>query len=156
MEIIQYTKEYFDEVFEVIHKTIEKIYPKYYTRKAVDFFHEHHSKENMRIKLPQEYVLISFENNKLIGTGILVKNEISRFFILPEYQNKGYGKKILIELENKVDKKLYNKITLASSLGAVNFYRKNGYKYSDYKIIDLADEYYLCYLEMGKNVIKNI
>jgi GNAT superfamily N-acetyltransferase len=152
MEIKIFSNEYFEETFEVIHKTIEEIYPKYYPRKAVDFFHDHHSVENMKIKLPHEYVLIILENNKLIGTGALIKNDISRFFILPEYQNKGYGRKLLLELENKVDRKLYNKTTLASSLGAVHFYRKNGYKYSDYKIIDLPEKYYLCYFEIEKEI----
>jgi GNAT superfamily N-acetyltransferase len=124
MEIKIFSTEYFEETFEVIHKTIEEIYPKYYPRKAVDFFHDHHSAENMKIKLPHEYVLIILENNKLIGTGALIKNDINRFFILPKYQNKGYGKKLLLKLENKVDRKLYNKTALASSLGAIHFYRK--------------------------------
>jgi GNAT superfamily N-acetyltransferase len=153
MEIKQYSNEYFEEIFEVIHKTIEEIYPKYYPRKAVDYFHEHHSKEKMKIKLTQEYVLIIIENNRIIGTGSLEKNTINRFFILPEYQKKGYGKKLLVQLENKIDIKLYKKITLDSSLGAVEFYKKNGYKYSEYRIIDLPDENYLCYLEMEKMII---
>jgi GNAT superfamily N-acetyltransferase len=140
MEIKQYNNEYFEETFEVVHKTIEEIYPKYYPRKAVDFFHEHHSKENMKTKLPQECVLVLFENGNLIGTGTLVKNDISRFFILPECQRKGYGKK------------LYNKLTLDSSLGAIDFYKNNKYKYSEYKIIDLPDGYYLCYMEMEKEI----
>jgi GNAT superfamily N-acetyltransferase len=153
MEIKQYSDEYFEETFEVVHKTIEDVFPKYYPRKVVDFFHEYHSKKNMKIKLSQEYVLILFKDNKIIGTGSLVENCINRFFILPEHQNKGYGKKLLIELENKINKILYNKITLESSLGAVNFYRKNGYKYGDYKTINLPEEYYLCYLEMEKEII---
>jgi GNAT superfamily N-acetyltransferase len=153
MEIKQFSDEYFEETFEVVHKTIDEIYPKYYHRKAIDFFHEHHSRENMKIKLPEECVLIMFEDNKLIGTGNITKNDINRFFILPEYQKKGYGKKLLIELENKLNKEVYDKTILASSLGAVDFYRKNGYKYSDYKIMDLPEEYYLCYIEMEKKII---
>jgi hypothetical protein len=58
MEIIEYTGNYFEEVYNIVHNTIETIYPKYYPRKAVDFFHCHHSKENMMEKLPDEYTKI--------------------------------------------------------------------------------------------------
>jgi len=42
MEIKNYSELYFNEVYDVIHKTIENIYPKYYPRSVVDFFHNHH------------------------------------------------------------------------------------------------------------------
>ena len=51
MEIKKYNKDYFNDIYEVIHKTIEEIYLKYYPRSAVDFFHSHHSKENMEKQL---------------------------------------------------------------------------------------------------------
>ena len=39
MEIKEYNVSYFNDVFDIVHKTIEEIYPKYYPRSAVDFFH---------------------------------------------------------------------------------------------------------------------
>jgi GNAT superfamily N-acetyltransferase len=145
MEIITYENKYFGEVYNVVHDTIEKIYPKYYPRKAVDFFHKHHSKENMLDNLPNEFTGIIIENDKVIGTGSAKDNDIGRFFVLPEYQNRGYGKLLLKELENEVIKKYYKNITLASSLGAVFFYKSCGYKYNDYKIIPVEDGEYLCF-----------
>jgi len=150
MEIITYENRYFEEVYNLVHDTIEKIYPKYYPRKAVDFFHEYHSKENMLKNLPNEFTGIIIENNKVIGTGSAKDNDIGRFFILPEYQNKGYGKLLLKKIENEVIKKNYINITLSSSLGAVFFYRSCGYKYNDYKIIPVEDGEYLCFLAMIK------
>ena len=102
MEILMYENIYFEDIFNVIHDTIEEIYPKYYPRKAVDFFHNHHSKENMLEYLPKEYTKIIIENGKIIGTGSAKGNEIGRFFILPEYQNKGFGKLLLKELEKEI------------------------------------------------------
>ena len=154
MEIKNYCETYFDDVFDVIHKTIEEIYPKYYPQSAVDFFHSHHSKETMKKQMPNEFTLVLLEDNKLFGTGTLFENEIKRFFILPEYQNKGYGKILLKELEKEINKK-YDKIILDSSLGAVEFYQKNNYMYKDYKTINLSDGNYLCYLEMVKNINEN-
>ena len=152
MEIITYENKYFEEVYNVVHDTIEKIYPKYYPRKAVDFFHKHHSKENMLKNLPNEFTGIIIENNKVIGTGSAKDNDIGRFFILPEYQNRGYGKLLLKKLENEVLNRNYKNITLASSLGAVFFYKSCGYKYNDYKIIPVEDGEYLCFLAMIKEI----
>jgi GNAT superfamily N-acetyltransferase len=155
MEIKNYTESCFSIVFDIVHKTIEEIYPKYYPRSAVDFFHAHHSKEKMEKQLSNEVTMILFDENKYIGTGSLFENEIRRFFILPEFQGKGYGKLLLSELEKRIDKNTYDKYVLDSSLGAVKFYQKNGYSYKNYKTIDLSDNNYLCYLEMYKNINAN-
>jgi GNAT superfamily N-acetyltransferase len=152
MEIIEYKENYFEDVFNVVHDTIERIYPKYYPRKAVDFFHNHHSKENMLEKLPNEYTRIIIENGKITGTGSAKENEIGRFFILPEYQNKSYGKLLLKELETEIIRNNYKYITLSSSLGAVFFYKSCGYKYHEYKIISVENNENLCYLEMKKEI----
>jgi len=152
MKITAYEEKYFEEVYNVVHDTIEKIYPRYYPRGAVDFFHKHHSRENMLENLPHEFTKIIIENNKVIGTGSAKENDIGRFFILPEYQNRGYGKLLLKELENEVIRKNYKNITLASSLGAVFFYQSSGYKYDEYKIIPVENEEYLCFLAMIKEV----
>jgi len=155
METQIYSELYFNDVFDVIHKTIEEIYPKYYPRSAVDFFHNHHSKENMKKQMPNEFILLLTDNNKIVGTGTLSENEIKRFFILPEYQGKGYGKKLLIELEKNIDKNKFDEFTLGSSLGAVGFYQRNDYVYKNYKTINLPDGNYLCYLEMVKYINDN-
>ena len=152
MEIKEYNVSYFEDIFEIVHKTIEEIYPKYYPRTAVDFFHNHHSKENMEEQLPNEFTLIVFENNKPIGTGTLSRDEIKRFFILPEFQGKGYGKTLLEKLEKHIESDKYDSFILDSSLSSVEFYLKNGYSYRNYKTMDLNDGNFLSYLEMDKNV----
>ena len=153
MKILLYENKYFEDIYNVVHNTIEEVYPKYYPRKAVDFFHNYHSKENMLKNLPKEYTKIILENNKIVGTGSANENEIGRFFILPEYQNKGYGKLLLKELETEIIRKKYKNITLSSSLGAVFFYKSNGYKYQEYKIIPVENDENLCYLEMIKEIL---
>jgi N-acetylglutamate synthase-like GNAT family acetyltransferase len=106
----------------------------------------------MNKQISNEFTLILYDNNKIIGTGTLFKNEIKRFFILPECQGNGFGKLLLKELEKNIEKDKYNFFLLDSSLGAVEFYRKNGYEFKDYKTIELQNKYYLCYLEMYKNI----
>jgi GNAT superfamily N-acetyltransferase len=151
--IEKYSDAYFDDVFDVVHMTIEKIYPKYYPRAAVDFFHEHHSEDKMRAQLPNEFTMVLLGGDKLFGVGSLSGNEIKRFFILPEYQGNGYGVLLLAKLEENADGKC-DTLTLDSSLGAVAFYRKHGFAYKDYKTIDLPDGSCLCYLEMAKAIAR--
>ena len=103
-------------------------------------------------KLQYEFTKTVIKSKIIIGTGSVKDNEIGRFFILPEYQNKGYGKILLKELEDKIIQNNYENITLASSLGAVFFYKSCGYKYNDYKIIPVEDGENLCYLEMIKEI----
>ena len=152
IKIKDYSEKYFENFFSVVHQTIEEIYPKYYPKSAVDFFHEHHSKENMQRLLPDECVLLLMENNKIIGTAACFENEIKRFFILPKHQGKGYGTLLLKELEKRVDKSKYDMLILDSSLSAVKFYQGNKYVCKDYKVIRLPDENYLFYLEMTKSI----
>jgi len=89
-------------------------------------------------------------NNRFFVTGSLFKNEICRFFILPEFKRRGYVRRILKELEMHIEKDKYDNFVLDASLGAVKFYQKNNYVYNDYKMIDLPGGNYLCYLEMIK------
>jgi len=94
MEIKAYNNQHFNDIFNVIHKTIEEIYPKYYPKEAVDFFHNHHSKENMEKQLPDEYTLVIFENDVITGTGTLIVNEIKPDSIINN----------LAELINEIEK----------------------------------------------------
>ena len=73
-------------------------------------------------------------NEKIIGAlcirEYLKKDnwKISRIFILPEYQRKGYGKKTLTLLEEEYS--FVKKWTLETSeknIQSQNFYKKNGY-----------------------------
>ena len=153
MEIKNYIEPYFEEVFEIVHKTIEEIYPKYYPRNAVDFYHNIlHSRESMEKQIPNETILVLIENNEIIGTGAVFENEIKRFFVLPEYQGKGFGRILLLELEKIIKNSKYAKIVLYSTLGSYEFYRKNGYLQKKFLVMELSDGGFLCGFEMEKNI----
>lgn len=52
------------------------------------------------------------DNLKLIGFSIIRKNCISLICVLPEYQNKGYGKQIMEESEKEIRDRGYEEILL--------------------------------------------
>jgi GNAT superfamily N-acetyltransferase len=149
MEIIKLEDKYFDSFCNVVHNTIETTYPKYYSRGAVDLFHKYHSKEELLKKISYETVFLCKIDNDIIGTGTVFNDEIKRFFILPEYQGKGYGKILLEKMEKEIIKN-YDTAKLAASLCSYNFYRKYLFEEICYKILPTEDDGGLCYFEMEK------
>lgn len=78
-----------DEIFElplVYGQTIH-----YVPKGAVDFFLEHHSKDNILGDIKKGIVYLCFDALKnAVGTVTIKNNEICRLFVLPFYQNKGF------------------------------------------------------------------
>jgi ribosomal protein S18 acetylase RimI-like enzyme len=66
-------------------------------------------------------------NDEIVGTGSFVDNHITRIYVSPEQQKKGYGTFILKAIESEIAKK-YDRAYLDTSLSAVILYEKFGYK----------------------------
>jgi histone acetyltransferase (RNA polymerase elongator complex component) len=145
-----YVNSYFQDVYKIVHDTIEKIYPNYYPQEAVDFFHNYHSVENMAEDIPKGTTLIALKNNRIIGTGSIVSNEIKRMFIVTEQQYRGYGRLLLQELEKIAENNGCNEVQLDASLGSYGFYKQNGYLMIDYNMVELPNDCKLCYFRMKK------
>ncbi len=71
------------------------------------------------------YILI--EDGVVIGTGTVNGEHINRLFVLPSHQGKGYGGKLMDELERIVSQN-HRTVQLDASLSAAVFYEKRGYK----------------------------
>lgn len=86
------------------------------------------------------------DDNVLIGCGAIgpywgKDDESSLFtiFVLPKYQGKGVGRKIIETLEQDAYFLRAKRIEIPSSITAVGFYRKMGYEYKN-GIAELDDE----------------
>ncbi len=84
-----------------------------------------------------------------MGTGSVRGNEICRLFILPEYQAKGYGSRLMDLLEDRVLQK-YQAVHIDASFPAESMYLKRGYRIKTYEIIEAEGGDYLCYHTMEK------
>ena len=117
-----------DKIKKIVASTISDVYPHYYPQGAVDFFLTHHRENNIinDIKLNQVFLCFDAEQN-IVGTVTLKANEISRLFVLPEYQGNGYGSELLQYAEKMIFDH-YTEIQLAASLPAKKIYLKRGYK----------------------------
>ncbi len=127
MKIIKAQKKDLDTIYSLVQTTINEIYPKYYPKEIVEFFSKHHSKINILNDIYSGFVYILFVAGKIVGTGTLIDNHITRLFVLPECQSNGYGKQIMQYIEMKIQRN-YSTVYLDSSLPASVFYEKQGYK----------------------------
>ena len=91
-------------------------------------------------------IYVVCDDNKIIGCGAIgsywgKEDESSLFtiFVLPEYQGKGIGRKIIETLEQDEYFLRAKRIEIPASITAVEFYRKMGYEFKN-GIAEVDDE----------------
>lgn len=139
-----------EQVVAIVKKTIQEIYPGYYPSGAVQYFLNLHSKARIEEAMASEEIYLVEIQGKVIGTGSIRKNEICRLFIIPEYQNRGYGSSLMDFLEKRIFEH-YLKIHVDASFPAESMYLKRGYKIVSFEKIETENGDFLCYhMEKGK------
>lgn len=138
-----------EQITELVQNTIGTVYPKYYSKEAVNFFCSLHCKERILEDVKQGSVWVLMENNKIIGTGSCEKNHITRVYVLPQYQRRGYGSYIMQKLEEVIAQN-YKKAVLDASLPACRMYEKRGYRTAEHRQWPLENDVVLVYEVMEK------
>lgn len=133
----------------IVEKTISTIYPHYYPAGAVQFFLDFHNQTTIEEVMDVEEIYLVMVKEKIIGTGSIRKNEICRLFILPEYQGKGYGNRLMDLLETRMFEN-YPKVHVDASFPAESMYLKRGYQITSYEKIETENGDFLCYHTMEK------
>jgi len=126
--IRKYSNEDLERLSFIVCTTIKKSYLKFYSPEAIEYFLDLHAKENMKKDIPKGCTLMLELDGEVIGAGSIVENEIKRVFVLPEYQGKGYGEKIMMEIEGVAINQGIRKVKLCASLPSKDFYLALGYK----------------------------
>ena len=152
MIIRRFKNEDSAELSEVIAKTLRttniKDYSPEFIEKEILFF----APEKLIERTTRMHFYVVCEDEKIIGCGGIgaywgKKDESSLFtiFVLPEYQGKGIGRKIIETLEQDEYFLRAKRIEIPASITAVGFYRKMGYNYKNG--IDTVDDEQLYRLE---------
>lgn len=116
-----------DAIFDIVQSSIRKTYPRYYPKEVVDFFCDLHSKERIQEDIQAGMVGILLVDGECVGTGCYKDDHITRVYVKPECQGKGYGSYIMDRLEESISDN-YPKAELDASLPACHLYETRGYK----------------------------
>lgn len=138
-----------EQVAAIVKETIQKVYPHYYPSGAVQFFLDLHSEARIEEVMYFEEIYLVVVRGNVIGTGSIRKNEICRLFILPEYQGKGYGSRLMDLLEAQIFEN-YPKVHIDASFPAESMYLRRGYQIISYEKIETENGDFLCYHTMEK------
>lgn len=149
MEYIKATESDTEEIFMIVQDTIRTIYPLYYPKEVVDFFCELHCKENISKDIKEGCVGSLREDNRIVGTGCYKEDHITRVYVKPEYQGRGYGSYIMQCLENEIRAK-HDIAYLDASLPASRLYEKRGYQTVKHEKWDVENGRILVYEIMAK------
>lgn len=150
MQIRKATSRDLECIRELTRETIGQIYPKYYPQGAVEFFLSHHCDGAILADIRNGAVYLGVdEKDGIVGTVTVKNSEISRLFVLPEQQRKGYGEALLAYAEKLVFAE-YPAVTLDASLPAKAMYLKKGYQTAEFHCLPAEKMAFLCYDVMVK------
>ncbi len=138
MEIRRFSKLDAKETAQVVAETLRisngKDYPPEYIEQCI----AEHSAEALREVSKQRHMYVVCDGERIIGTGgiagywgSLTESILLTIFILPEYQGKGIGRKLIETLEQDEYFLRAKRIEIPASLTAVGFYRKMGYGFKN-------------------------
>jgi len=123
-----FTPDKIDELVLFLKKSIIECYTSFYPPEAINFFTEYHNKEKMLKRAEKGKLILIFNQDKIIGTGFIIKDYIGGMYVDTEYQNNGIGTDILDNLEMVARKPGIRTVKLDAMKVSLGFYERAGYK----------------------------
>lgn len=116
-----------------------------------------HSPEMIAERAEEAHFYVAMDGKMIIGCGGITgywgsteESYLISIFVMPDYQGKGVGRKIVAALEADEYFRRAWRTEVGSSLTAVSFYRKMGYEFKNG--VKDADEYGVVRLEKRKGI----
>lgn len=139
-------------VSDVICTTLSVSNSKDHSAEFIEESIKNHSPQLVALRADESHFYVVLDGRKIIGCGGITgywgsetESYIVSVFVLPEYQGRGIGRKIIETLEADEFFLRAWRTEIGSSLTAVDFYRKMGYEYKNG--VTSPDEYGVIRLE---------
>ena len=142
MEIRRIGEKDIQEVSDLISKTARKCWVEYYPQTEIEKVCASLNYEGVKKRASWTNFYVILEDNKIIACGAigpywdsLTESSLFTIFVDPDYQGKGYGRKIMEILEKD---KLFiraKRIEIPAGIVAIPFYRKMGYEFKNNEMI---------------------
>ena len=141
-----------DEVSALIIRTLRTTNIKDYSEEFIENDVKNFTPEGVLGRASWTHFYVICDGDTIVGCGAIgpywgKEDESSLFniFVLPEYQGKGVGRKIIETLEQDEFFLRAKRVEIPASITACDFYRKLGYTYKNG--VDVVDEEQIFRLE---------
>ena len=138
MKIRRFEKKDAKKVSKLIVETLRKTNIKDYSADSIENYVNNFQPENVLKRASWTHFYVAEEKGNIIGCGAIApywdkfdESSLFTIFILPEYQGKGIGRKIIETLEKDEYFLRAKRIEVPASITAVQFYKKMGYDYKN-------------------------
>ena len=138
MKIRRFEKKDAKKVSELIVETLRKTNIKDYSADLIENYVNNFQPENVLKRALWTHFYVAKEKGNIIGCGAIApywdktdESSLFTIFVLPEYQGKGIGWKIIETLEKDKYFLRAKRIEVPASVTAVPFYKKMGYSYKN-------------------------
>ena len=111
-------------------------------------------KHDARIEKDENIVVVAEIGGKIVGFGEVAPqtNELTAMYVDPNFKRRGIATAILKRLESLAREESLKYLQLSSSLTAVPFYLKNGFKVESRKTHTLSTGVKMACAKMNKNI----
>ena len=138
MEIQRIKEDEVEEVSSMIERTIRTCFINYYPQKDIERLVQSLNAAAVKKRASWTHFYVIKEENKIVACGAIgpywgseTESCLFTIFVDPNYQGKGYGRKIIETLENDELFARAKRIEIPASLFAIPFYKKMGYEYKN-------------------------
>lgn len=136
MKFRKFKKEDIRQIAEIKNSVFRKFNSsEYFKEEAIDLYLDFTDPKKSDKELLEAFFIsdksifyVAEENNKIIGFIKGSKDRIGNLFVLGSSHKKGVGRKLVELLEKEAKKQNSKEIKIRSSIYAIPFYQKMGYK----------------------------
>ena len=146
-----------EQVSAMIIQTLKTSNSKDYSAETISALEKKMQPSGALERASWTHFYVAEEGGDIIGCGAIgtywgseTESSLFNIFVLPEYQGKGVGRKIIETLERDEYFLRAKRVEVPASITAVDFYRKLGYEYKNG--IDRPDEERIYRLEKFRNL----
>ena len=148
-----------EKVSALIIHTLQASNSKDYSAETISALEKKMQPSGVLERASWTHFYVAEEGGDIIGCGAIgpywgseTESSLFNIFVLPEYQGKGVGRKIIETLEQDGFFLRAERVEVPASITGVEFYRKLGYEYKNG--IDRPDEERLYRLEKNRKTLK--
>ena len=159
MIIRRFNEDDAEKVSALIIHTLQASNSKDYSAETISALEKKMQPAGVSERASWTHFYVAEEGNHIIGCGAIgpywgseTESSLFNIFVLPEYQGKGVGRKIIETLEQDGFFLRAERVEVPASITGVGFYRKLGYEYKNG--IDRPDEERLYRLEKNRKTLK--